>query len=65
MPLEGDWAGGLITILAFGIFGRSSLVALGRLGKLLKVWEEGPKINFEGDSKTTNPVVTEKRVNPT
>jgi hypothetical protein len=47
----------LITILAFGRFGGSSLVPPGRLGKLLTVAQ---KIIFEGDSKTTNPVVAKK-----
>jgi hypothetical protein len=47
--------------LAFGRFDHSLLVAPGRIGKFLIVREEGPKnIFFEGDSKTTNPVVVKK-----
>jgi hypothetical protein len=46
--------------------GCSLLVASGRLGKLLKVrGRKVQRIIFEGDSKTINPVVGEKRVNPT
>ena len=49
--------GGLITLLAFG---RSLPV----WGLFLEAREDIPKIIFEGDSKTTNPVVAKSYKKP-
>jgi hypothetical protein len=57
----GSGGGGLITLLAFWLVWRSSPKTPRFWDFFWKRGKTPPKIIFEGDSKTTNPVVAKKK----